>query len=90
MTAFLIIASIALSWVALFNGAPLVFADTISYATAAFQREVSGLFSIFYSIFILPLHRGISFWPIVFVQGALIAHFLISPLATSFAKSLEN
>jgi hypothetical protein len=76
MAAYLAAASVLLSWVALFNGAPLVFADTISYATAAFQREVSGLFSIFYSIFILPLHRGISFWPIVFVQGALIAHFL--------------
>ena len=48
----------------------------MSYATAAFQREVPGLFSIFYSIAILPLHWGISFWPIVFIQGALIAHFL--------------
>lgn len=76
MTAYLLTASAMLSWVALFNGAPLVFADTISYATSAFEREVPGLFSIFYSIFILPLHRGVTFWPVVFVQGAILAHLL--------------
>lgn len=76
MAAYLLLASVMLSWVALFNGAPLVFADTISYATSAFQREVPGLFSIFYSIFILPLHQGATFWPVVFVQGAILAHLL--------------
>lgn len=76
MAAYLLVASVMLSWVALFNGAPLVFPDTISYATAAFQREVPGLFSIFYSIFILPLHQGSTFWPVVFVQGAILAHLL--------------
>jgi hypothetical protein len=76
MAAYLLLASVMLSWVALFNGAPLVFPDTISYATAAFQREVPGLFSIFYSIFILPLHQGATFWPVVFVQGAILAHLL--------------
>ena len=76
MVAYLLLASIMLSWVALFNGAPLVFPDTISYATAAFQREVPGLFSIFYSIFILPLHQGVTFWPVVFMQGAIVAHLL--------------
>ena len=76
MTAYLLLASLLLSWVALFNRAPLVFSDTIAYSTAAFQREIPGLFSIFYSIFILPLHQGVSFWPVVFVQGAMIAHLL--------------
>jgi hypothetical protein len=76
MAAYLVLASVMLSWVALFNGAPLVFADTIGYATSAFQREVPGLFSIFYSIFILPLHQGTTFWPVVFVQGAILAHLL--------------
>lgn len=74
--AYVAIASILLSWVALYNGAPLVFSDTISYALAAYQGEVPGMFSIFYSIFILPLHWGVSFWPVVFVQGAIIAHLL--------------
>lgn len=76
VAAYLLLAAAMLSWVALFNGAPLVFSDTISYATSAFQREVPGLFSIFYSIFILPLHRGVTFWPVVIVQGAIIAHLL--------------
>jgi hypothetical protein len=76
MAAYLLLASVMLSWVALFNGAPLVFADTISYATSAFQHEVPGLFSIFYSIFILPLHQGTSFWPVVFVQCAILVHLL--------------
>jgi hypothetical protein len=76
MVAYLLLASVMLSWVALFNRAPLVFPDTIAYATAAFQREVPGLFSIFYSIFILPLHQGSTFWPVVFVQGAILAHLL--------------
>ena len=73
---FLFSASVLLSWVAVVNGAPLVFSDTISYATAAYEREVHGLFSIFYSAFMLPLHGGVSFWPVVFVQGAILAHLL--------------
>ena len=76
MSVFLLTASLMLSWVALFNNAPLVFSDTVSYATAAFQREIPGLFSVFYSIFILPLHQGVTLWPVVFAQGAMLAHLL--------------
>src|SRR5262245_23411990 len=76
MAAYLFIASLVLSWVALFNGAPLVFADTLSYSTAAFEHQIPGVFSIYYSIFILPFHQGVTFWPVVFVQGAIIAHLL--------------
>jgi hypothetical protein len=88
MAASLLLASVMLSWVALFNGAPLVFADTISYSTAAFQGEVPGLFSIFYSIFILPLHRGVTFWPVVFVQGAILAHLLYLTARTVMGASI--
>jgi hypothetical protein len=73
---YLLLASIMLSWVALFNGAPLVFSDTLSYSTAAFEGEVPGLFSIFYSAFILPLHQGVTFWPVVVIQAAILAHVL--------------
>jgi hypothetical protein len=76
MAGYLLVASVLLSWVALLNGAPLVFSDTVTYALAAFQGEVPGMFSIFYSIFILPLHLGVTFWPVVFVQGAILAHLL--------------
>jgi hypothetical protein len=73
---YLLLASIMLSWVALFNGAPLVFSDTLSYSTAAFEGEVPGLFSIFYSAFILPLHQGVTFWPVIFIQAAILGHLL--------------
>ena len=73
---YLALASLALSWVALFNRAPLVFADTVGYATAALGGWLPGFFSVFYSVFILPLHWGSSLWPVVFVQGAIIAHLL--------------
>ena len=75
-TGYLLLASILLSWVALFNGAPLVFSDTISYSTAAFEGEIPGLFSIFYSAFIFPFHLGLTFWPVVFIQAAILAHLL--------------
>ena len=75
-TAFIAASSAMLSWVALFNGAPLVFPDTASYATAAYLGEIPGMFSVFYSIFILPLHQGITLWPVVLAQGALLAHLI--------------
>jgi hypothetical protein len=80
--AFLLAGSVMLSWVALFNGAPLVFADTLSYSTAAFEREIPGLFSIFYSAFILPLHQGLTFWPVIFVQAAILSHLLYLTVRT--------
>jgi hypothetical protein len=65
-----------LSWVALFNQAPLVFADSLGYATAPMRGEIPGFFSIFYGILILPLHQGVTLWPVVFVQAAMLAHLL--------------
>ena len=66
--ALVLAGSVMLSWVALFNHAPLVFADSLGYATAALRGEVTGLFSIFYSVLILPLHQGVTLWPVVFVK----------------------
>jgi hypothetical protein len=34
------------------------------------------MFSVFYSLFILPLHQGVTLWPVVFVQGAMLGHLL--------------
>jgi hypothetical protein len=68
--------SVMLSWLALFNHFPLVFPDTLSYATAAFTGEIPGMFSAYYSLFILPLHQGVTLWPVVFVQGAMLGHLL--------------
>ena len=74
--ALVLAGSVMLSWVALFNHAPLVFADSLGYATAPLRGEIPGLFSIFYSVLILPLHQGVTLWPVVFVQGAILAHLL--------------
>lgn len=74
--ALILCGTLILSWVALFNGAPLVFADTAAYATDALAHEISGLFSVFYTWLILPLHQGISLWPVVFAQAAIVSHLL--------------
>jgi hypothetical protein len=74
--ALTIAASVMLSWVALFNHAPLVFSDTIAYATAALRHEIPEFVSVYYGILILPLHQGITLWPVVFVQGAIMGHLL--------------
>ena len=74
--ALVLAGALMLSWVALFNQAPLVFADSLGYATAPFRGEIPGFFSIFYSILILPLHQGVTLWPVVFVQAAMLAHLL--------------
>jgi hypothetical protein len=74
--AMILCGTLILSWVALFNGAPLVFADTAAYATDALAHVISGLFSVFYTWLILPLHQGISLWPVVFAQAAIVTHLL--------------
>jgi hypothetical protein len=74
--AVIIASSLMLSWVALLNHFPLVFPDTLSYATTAFLGEIPAMFSPYYSLFILPLHWGVSLWPVVFVQGAIMGHLL--------------
>src|SRR4051812_39612324 len=74
--ALVLAGSLMLSWVALFNHAPLVFADSLGYATSLWWGEVPGLFSIFYSVLIFPFHQGVTLWPVVFVQGAMLAHLL--------------
>jgi hypothetical protein len=65
-----------LSWIALYNHAPLVFSDTIAYATAPLRGEIPGFVSPYYGLLILPLHQGITLWPVVFAQGAMLVHLL--------------
>ncbi len=70
------ISILTLSWVALFNSSPLVFSNSIAYTTAALKGELPGLFSVFYSYLIVPLHGGKSLWPVVFAQAAMMAHLI--------------
>ena len=73
---FVLVSSVMLSWVALYNYAPLVFSDTIAYATAPLRGELPGFVSPYYGLLILPLHQGITLWPVVFAQGAMLGHLL--------------
>ena len=66
----------AFSWVAVLNGAPLVFSDSLMYATAALERSIPSYFSVFYSWFIFPFHLGHNLWPVVFVQSAILTHLV--------------
>ncbi len=60
-----------LIWPALWNGYPIVFADTGTYLSQATHRYLGWDRPVFYSLFIWPLHLGLTTWPVVVVQSAL-------------------
>ena len=68
--------TIVFSWVAILNGAPLVFSDSLMYMTAALEGTIPPYFSVFYSWLIFPFHLGQNLWPVVFVQSAVLTHLL--------------
>ena len=68
--------ALILSWVALFNGFPLVFSDTGIYLLAAIQGIVSWSHPIFYSYFVFPLHSLFSLWAIVFFAVLFFLYLL--------------
>ena len=54
----LVAAAAMLSWVALWNGYPLIFADSSRYLDGGILRYVPSEAPIFYGVFMLPLHLG--------------------------------
>jgi len=66
----------ALSWPALLNGYPLVFADTGTYLSQAIQHYLGWDRPAFYSLFLFAIHWRVTTWPIAFVQAALTLYFL--------------
>lgn len=78
-----------LSWPALLNGYPLVFADTGTYLSQAVHHYLGWDRPIFYSVFLLPLHLTLTTWPVIVVQALLTLHMLtlaqraLSPFAAS-------
>lgn len=62
---------ICLIWPALWNGYPIVFADTGTYLSQAMHRYLGWDRPVFYSLFIWPLHLGAFTWPVVVVQSGL-------------------
>ena len=65
-----------LTWPALWNGYPLVFADTGTYLAQAIEHYLGWDRPVFYSLFLLPLHATLTTWPVVFAQALLAAHTL--------------
>jgi hypothetical protein len=65
-----------LLWPAVWNGYPIVFADTGTYLAQAIHRYAGWDRPVFYSVFILPLHATVTLWPVVVVQAVLAAWIL--------------
>jgi hypothetical protein len=66
-------AAAALLWPALWNGYPIVFADTGTYLSQAIHRYAGWDRPVFYSLFLLPLHGTVTLWPVVAAQALLTA-----------------
>jgi hypothetical protein len=85
-TGALVLAVPILSLCAFYNGAPLLYADSIDYLIHggdAFRMLVHdepvtwvNTRSFFYALAILPLHAGVSAWPIVAAQALATAWLL--------------
>lgn len=70
------LAALLLIWPALWNGYPLVFADTGTYLGQALIGYAGWDRPPFYSLFIHGLHWRLSLWPVVIGQGLIMAHLL--------------
>jgi hypothetical protein len=62
---------ICLLWPALWNGYPIVFADTGTYLSQAMHRYLGWDRPAFYSSFIWPFHLGLTTWPVILAQSCL-------------------
>jgi hypothetical protein len=74
--ALIALSATILLWPALWNGYPLVFADTGTYLSQAIERYAGWDRPIFYSLFLLPLHLTLTTWPVIAAQALLVAHTL--------------
>lgn len=74
------VCTLLLCTAAMFNGYPLVFPDTGTYLQQALALSGAPDRPPYYSIAILPLHLGVSLWPIVIGQ-ALVTVLLLHELA---------
>ena len=70
------LAAALLTWPALWNGYPLVFSDTGTYLSQALNHYLGWDRPPFYSLFMLPLHMGLTTWPVIAAQGLLTAWVL--------------
>jgi hypothetical protein len=72
----ILLSALLLSWPALWNGYPIVFADSGTYLSQAVHHYLGWDRPVFYSLAILPLHLTLSPWPIVWGQTLVAAWVL--------------
>ncbi len=75
-----LLAAPLLLWPAILNGYPLLFGDTGVYVMDGIQRHVSWPRPMFYGLFMLPLHLGVTVWPVVIAQALIAASVLLLTL----------
>lgn len=63
------LSGVLLLWPAIWNGYPIVFADTGTYLSQAINRHLGWDRPPIYSLFMLPLHLTLTAWPVVAVQA---------------------
>jgi hypothetical protein len=70
-----------LSWVAIWNGYPLLFSDSLRYLNGGILRYVPSEAPIFYGAFMIPFHlNGFSLWPVVAAQCLLVSYSVAAVL----------
>lgn len=70
-----------LAWVAVWNGYPLIFSDSMRYLNGGILRYVPSEAPIFYGAFMIPLHLdGVSLWPVVAAQCLLLSYSVVAVL----------
>jgi hypothetical protein len=77
-------AAMALSLVAFWNGYALVFPDTGTYVRQALWLEPDVDRPPFYSLALVPVHLGVSLWPVVLVQNLLACYVVSRTLRIAF------
>lgn len=74
---YLLIGAVAISWVALFNGYPIVYSDTSTYLSSGFEFETPFDRPITYGLFIyLTSFGGVSLWFTVFFQSLIVVYLI--------------
>jgi hypothetical protein len=82
-------AAAMLLWPALWNGYPIVFADTGTYLSQAIHHYAGWDRPVFYSMFMLPLHATVTTRPVVAVQ-ALLAAWILRLVCRALAPELSE
>lgn len=82
-------AATLLLWPALWNGYPIVFADTGTYLSQAIERYAGWDRPVFYSLFMLPLHATLSAWPVIGAQ-ALVAAWVLWVVTGSLVRRVSG